>query len=105
EVGAALDEAGKAVGVLGLDVDEQAVSPVARVGLHQARLLVGLQAGTRGDYVRGFACPRQRAAPEDREWSSIGRPRGGALGEIRRPCPAGLVERNRQVALEAALQV
>ena len=54
----------------------------------------------RGDDVRGFARAQQRAAPQRRE-AVLGR----ALGQFGRLRAAGLVERHRQLALEAALEV
>jgi hypothetical protein len=98
EVGAAFDEAGEAVWVLGLYIAEETVGPIARIGLHQTRLLARLQTYALGDDVRCFAGAQQRAAPQDHEWMSA-----CALGEIGGLLASGVVQRHRQVALEATL--
>ena len=83
-----------------LHLGEAAIGPLARVGLHQARVLARLQADAPRDDVRRFACAQQRAGPQRGEAV-----RGGALGQFGRLRAAGVVERDGQLALEAALQV
>ena len=84
----------------GADVGERAVGPLAGVGLHQARVLDGLEADARGDDVGGFARAQQRAAPQRAK--AVG---DGALGQLRRLGAAGVVERHLLLALEAAFVV
>lgn len=100
EVGAAVDEAGEAVGVFGVDVCEQAVGPVAGVGLHKARVLARGQADALGDDVGGFARTQERRAPQRRE--GVG---ACALGQVTGLLAPGVIERDRKMPLEAALQV
>ena len=52
------------------------------------------------DDVRGFARPQQRARPQRRE--AVG---GGPLGQVGGLRAADVVERDRLLALEAALEV
>ena len=104
EVRVAVDEAGEAVGVFGVYVAEQAVGPVARVGLHQARVLARLQTDPRAHDVRGFAGAQQRTAPQADESEST-RPCARALGQIGCLGAPRIVERDRQVTLKATLQV
>src|SRR6202035_2490158 len=73
---------------------------VARVGLHQPCVLDGLQADRPGDDVGRFAGAEQRAGPQRGE-SVRGRP----LGQVDGLRATRLVERNRELALEASLEV
>ena len=98
--GSAAAKASNARGVLGTHVGEEAVRPVAGVGLHQARVLDRLEAGPRGDGVGRFAGAQQRAAPQRREL--VG---DGALGQLERLRAADVVERDLLLALEAPLAV
>ena len=86
--------------VFSADVLEAAVGPIARIGLHQPRVLFGLEAEALRDDVGGFARAQQRAAPQGTK--AVGARVLGELGGLRAP---GLVERNRLLALEAALEV
>src|SRR5436190_552348 len=89
-----------AIRVGGLDVSERAIRPVAGVGLHQPRLLDGLEADARGDDVGRLPRARQRAAPQRRELVAgrLLRQRTGLLA------PA-IGEGHRALALEAPLGV
>ena len=93
-------EAREALGVLGADLGERAVRPVAGVGLGEARVLDGLEADARGHDLGRLARAQQRAAPQRDDLDARGDlgQRGGLLA-------ARGVERHGQVALEAALVV
>ena len=86
--GSAVSEGRELLGGLGDHLGEAAVGPVARVGLHQARVLHGFQTDRRGDDVGGFLGAQQWAAPQRPE--AVG---GGALCELGRLLAAGVVER------------
>ena len=70
------------------------------VGLHQPRVLARLQADPRRDDLRRFPGAQQRTAPQRREAVP-----GGPLGQLPGLLTAGVVERDRLLALEAALEV
>jgi hypothetical protein len=84
----------------GLDLGEAAVRPVARVGLHQACVLDGLQADRLRHDVGRFARAQQWAGRQRGE-SVCRRP----LGQVDGLRATRLVERNRELALEASLEV
>ena len=92
--------AGEALGILGADLGERAVRPVARVGLDEARVLGGPQADPCGHHVRRLARAQQRAAPQRDDLDP-----GGHLGQRDGLLATGRVERHGRMALEAALVV
>jgi hypothetical protein len=95
-----VDEASETVGVFGLHVGEQAIGPVAGVSLHQTWVLAWLKADSLGDYVGGFPCSEQWAAPQRSE--VVGACPLGKVDSLRAAC---VVQAYRHLTLEAALQV
>ena len=100
EVGFSRGEGVEALRIFRPDLSEAAVRPVARVGLHQPRVLLWLQAKSARDDVGGFTRAQQRAAPQDAEAVCA-----RALGQLRRLCSSRVVERHLLLALEATLEV
>ena len=100
EAGVSREERGEQLRRFGLHIGEAAIRPVPRVGLHQARVLVRLQADALRDDGGRFLRAQQRAAPQRGE-AVLGRPLG-QFGGLR---ASGVVERHRQLALKAALVV
>ena len=92
--------AAEALGVLGLDLGERPIRPVAGVGLGEARILLGHEADARADDLGRLAGAGERAADERPHLDA-----GDGLGELAGLGAARVVERHRQVALEAALRV
>ena len=94
------EERGEELGRFRVDVGEASVGPVARVRLHQPHVLARLQADPPRHDVRRLARTQERAAPQRGE--AVG---GRALGELAGLLAPGVIERDGQVALEAALEV
>ena len=94
------DEFGEQLGRFRLHLAERSVRPVAGVGLHQPCVQFRLQPDPGCDDLRRFARAQQRAAPQRREPVL-----GGALGQLGGLRATRLVERHRQLALKAPLEV
>jgi hypothetical protein len=93
-------EAAKTVRVLGADLGERAPGPVAGVRLGEARVVPGDEPDAPADDGGGLAGAQQRTAPQRAQRDPRRR-----VGEGGRLFAAGLVERDREVALEATLGV